>query len=171
MQHTRRVQKKTELLLLKKKGIYCSFYSILSTVPFKVFPCTGETGQMAVCCQNLPLGALVAAARSVFVGALFKKFGLFLNTSRILNYHHEYSRMHDTIELLLLAHKGLGLNCLEHVYIQVYRLTPNDPYMGRIAPLTSKRFILYIYSTNIGTEYFKHALYSPFFLFKMQFVS
>ena len=31
------------------------------------------------------------------------------------------------------------------------------------APLTSKRCILYIYSTNIGTEYFKHALYSPFF--------
>ena len=36
------------------------------------------------------------------------------------------------------------------------RLTPN-------APLTSKRCILYIYSTNIGTEYFKHALHSPFF--------
>ena len=35
--------------------------------------------------------------------------------------------------------------------------------MGRTAPLTSKRFILYIYSTNIGTENFKHALYSPFF--------
>ena len=51
------------------------------------------------------------------------------------------------------------------------RLTPNDPYMGRTAPITSKRCILYIYSTNIGTEYFKHALYSPFFLFKMQFVS
>ena len=42
-------------------------------------------------------------------------------------------------------------------------LTPNDPYRGRTAPLTSKRCILYIYSTNIGTEYFKHALYSPVF--------
>ena len=42
-------------------------------------------------------------------------------------------------------------------------LTPNDPYMSRTAPLTSKLCILYIYSTNIGTEYFKHALYSPFF--------
>ena len=42
-------------------------------------------------------------------------------------------------------------------------LTPNDPYMSRTAPLTSKPCILYIYSTNIGTEYFKHALYSPFF--------
>jgi len=46
-------------------------------------------------------------------------------------------------------------------------LTPNDPYMGHTAPLTSKRCILYIYSTNVGTEYFKHALYSPFFLFIM----
>jgi len=33
----------------------------------------------------------------------------------------------------------------------------------RTAPLTSKRCILYIYSTNVGTEYFKHSLYSPFF--------
>ena len=53
----------------------------------------------------------------------------------------------------------------------VNRLTPNDKYMGRTAPLTSKSCILYIYSTNTSTEYFKHALYSPFFLFKMQFVS
>ena len=42
-------------------------------------------------------------------------------------------------------------------------LMPKDLYMSRTAPLTSKRCILYIYSTNIGTEYFKHALYSPFF--------
>ena len=42
-------------------------------------------------------------------------------------------------------------------------LTPNDHYSGRTAPLTSKRCILYIYSTNIGTEYFKHGIYSSFF--------
>ena len=39
-----------------------------------------------------------------------------------------------------------------------------DSYMSRTAPLNSKRSILYIYSTNVGTEYFKHALYSPFSL-------
>ena len=33
-------------------------------------------------------------------------------------------------------------------------LMPNDPYSGRTALLTSKRCILYIYSTNTGTEYF-----------------
>ena len=42
-------------------------------------------------------------------------------------------------------------------------LKPNDPYGGRTAPLASKRRILYIYSTNIGTEYFKHCIYSPIF--------
>jgi len=40
---------------------------------------------------------------------------------------------------------------------------PNDDYSGRTAPLTSKRCILYIYSTNTGTEYFKHGIYSLFF--------
>jgi len=42
-------------------------------------------------------------------------------------------------------------------------LTPNDDYSGRTAPLTSKRCIVYIYSTNTGIEYFKHGIYSPFF--------
>jgi len=42
-------------------------------------------------------------------------------------------------------------------------LTPNDHYSGRNAPLTSKRCILYIYSTNISTEYFKRGIYPPFF--------
>jgi hypothetical protein len=36
-------------------------------------------------------------------------------------------------------------------------LTPNDHYIGRTAQLTSRRCILYIYSTNKRTEYFKHA--------------
>ena len=42
-------------------------------------------------------------------------------------------------------------------------LKPNDPYSGHTVPLTSKHRILYIYSTNIGTEYFKHGIYSPIF--------
>jgi len=41
-------------------------------------------------------------------------------------------------------------------------VTPNDHYRGRTAPLTSKRCILYIYSTNVGIEYFKHGIYSRF---------
>ena len=58
-----------------------------------------------------------------------------------------------------------------YVTALVNPLTPNDHYSGRTAPLTSKRCILYIYSTNIGTEYFKRSIYSSFFIFKMQFVS
>jgi len=43
--------------------------------------------------------------------------------------------------------------------LQAYfnHLTPIGHYMGRTAQLTSKRVILYISSTNIRTEYFKHA--------------
>ena len=36
-------------------------------------------------------------------------------------------------------------------------LRPNDIYICRTAALTSKRYILNIYSTNKHTEYFKHA--------------
>ena len=51
-------------------------------------------------------------------------------------------------------------------------LAPNDVYIRRTAQLTSRRCILNIYSTNILTEYFKHAAQSPFFfLFKMPFIS
>jgi hypothetical protein len=43
-----------------------------------------EMGQMAVCFQNLTLSALNSrSALSVLVGALLKKFGLFLNTPRL----------------------------------------------------------------------------------------
>jgi hypothetical protein len=51
---------------------------------------------------------------------------------------------------------------VKHNIHLINRLTPSDLYMSRTATLTSKRWILYIYSTNVGTEYFKHALYSPF---------
>jgi hypothetical protein len=61
--------------------------------------------------------------------------------------------------------------CIFLFVFSVSPLTPNDHNSGRNAPLTSKRCILYIYSTNIGTEYFKHGIYSTIFLFKMQFVS
>jgi hypothetical protein len=47
--------------------------------------------------------------------------------------------------------------------VDVNPLKPNYPYRDRTSPLTSKRCILCIYSTNIGTEYFKRGIYSPFF--------
>ena len=64
-----------------------------------------------------------------------------------------------------------NVNQVFRKYAMFNPLTPNDHYSGRTAPLTSKLRILYIYSTNIGTGYFKRGIYSPFFLFKVQFVS
>ena len=66
-----------------------------------------------------------------------------------------------------LAHGASNHNEVKAVTIIVAisfnSLTPNDHYSGRTAPLTSKRCVLYIYPTNIDTEYFKHGIYSPFF--------
>ena len=57
--------------------------------------------------------------------------------------------------------------CVRTDYTDMHRhvnpLTPKYPYSERTAPLTSKRCILYIYSTNISTEYFKRGIYSPLF--------
>ena len=50
------------------------------------------------------------------------------------------------------------------LHLQVINpLTPNEHYSGRTASLTIKRCILCIYSTNTGTEYFKHGIYFPYF--------
>ena len=51
---------------------------------------------------------------------------------------------------------------MAYIYIYIYI------YICRTAPLTSRCCILYIYSTNIRTEYFKHAEHSPFF-FPLQY--
>ena len=42
-------------------------------------------------------------------------------------------------------------------YEVINLLKPNDIYICRAAALTSRRYILNIYSTNIHTEYLKHA--------------
>jgi len=52
--------------------------------------------------------------------------------------------------MIAATHKILFILCINP-------LTPNDLYKRRTAPLTSRRCVLYIYSTNIRTEYFKHA--------------
>ena len=51
--------------------------------------------------------------------------------------------------------------------IKTYKISVDASNINRLTPtyrtVNLQRCILYIYSTNIGTEYFKHALYSPFF--------
>jgi len=52
----------------------------------------------------------------------------------------------------------IGLHVKYRLFLSdVNHLTPNGHYMVRTAQLTSRCCILYIYSTNIRTEYFKHA--------------
>jgi len=74
---------------------------------------------------------------------------------------------HTTDKFLFISHTTsvLLFKFICNIFIGVIiinPLTPNDHYRGRTSPLTSKICILYIYTINIGTEYFKHGIYSPF---------
>ena len=74
--------------------------------------------------------------------------------------HKQFELCCDNLALCWLLKSGIPLS---NTFLYLNALTPNDLYMSRTAPLTAKRCILYIYSANVGTEYFKRALYSPFF--------
>jgi len=77
------------------------------------------------------------------------------------------SEMYIRLYKLRLLCDGFNLKLQTYqVWQYINPLTPNDSYSGRTAPLTSKRCILYIYSTNKSTAYFKHCIYSPFFSFQ-----
>jgi len=69
------------LSLIRRTACACAQFSrCISTTN-----ADSEMGQMAVFCQNLTLGALSSRrVLSLLVGALFKKFGLFLNTPHIV---------------------------------------------------------------------------------------
>ena len=76
---------------------------------------------------------------------------------------HIHLVIHDPSNLNYDAMMAIMMMMINTRIIILNLLTPNNDYSGRTAPLTSKCCILYIYSTNIGTEYFKHGTYSPFF--------
>ena len=61
-----------------------------------------------------------------------------------------------TLYIVWSDYTHMGITPLPNKII-INLLKPNDIYICRIAALTSRRYILNIYSTNIHTEYFKHA--------------
>jgi len=82
-----------------------------------------------------------------------------------LNYaiHNSVDVVYWAINCIAVA-PGFGPRSRQQIFLLNFNhLTTNDTYSGRNAPLTSKCCILYIYSTNTGTKYFKHGIYSPFF--------
>jgi len=72
-----------------------------------------------------------------------------------------YNILYNIYNLLFIRPAVITLN----------HLTPNDPYRGRTAPLTSKRCILYIYQQVYVLNILNMVYTLCFFLFKMQFVS
>jgi len=63
----------------------------------------------------------------------------------------------DTAFFLGIKRPGRDVDHPPPSSVEVNLLKPNDIYICRTAALTSRRYILNIYSTNIHTEYFKHA--------------
>ena len=98
-----------------------------------------------------PLWAFMACSSVNFAHTLRCKLFFFTNMYPPLTYISVKYKMDPFIEFC------------RHESSKINHLTPNDLHRGRTAPLTSKRCILYIHSTNIGTEYFKHGINSPFF--------
>jgi len=137
-------------LFVVRSHSICHFVSLFSLVHFSLH-CGSCPSVPIHSCQHLP-------GKDIFVKI------------SCLWYHHEII-LRTCISSFRLIIRSLLLIVFLCTIATVNPLTPNDHYSGRTAPLTSKRFILYIYSTNIGIEYFKHGIYSSFFLFKMQFVS
>ena len=95
-----------------------------------------ETGQMAVCCQNLTLGALSSrSALSVPVGALFKKFGLFFLTRLVCvcTYIYIYTYLLAPWSRVLLE-KLTGLSASQEIPLILwslkvhYRMPATCPY-------------------------------------------
>jgi len=62
---------------------------------------------------------------------------------------------HNHNSLLPLYGRDKLFKAKRHIHIYIY--------ICRIAALTSRRYILNIYSTNVHTEYFKPAALCPFF--------
>ena len=89
--------------------------------------------------------------RAVYLpGCVMRPAAIFVNEMCSVKITQQYGRLCKQLcaIFILTAGERDGIN----------PLTPNDHYSGRTAPLTSKRCILYIYSTNTGTEYFKHCI-------------
>ena len=97
-----------------------------------------------------------------------------LHFDKRLNWKHHIIKMRKHLNLkrrelywILGRHSPLSLLNKTLIYKVILNpLKSNDAYICRYAPLTSRRCILYIYSTYISTEYFKHAANSPFFPLK-----
>ena len=153
----------------------CSTHSRNSATAFLL----GQSGILAVSCSHGLWESLVSSSclytlwntRIQFAGIISSSFFLLRRTSDnfclvywfVIPWSSVISPVRQQCAILHST-TALEKSVSSHYCLFFFdRLTPNDPYMGPTALLTTKRCILYIYSTNVGTEYFEHSLCSPFF--------
>ena len=106
-----------------------------------------------LCIQNVKLATGMGDRGIVFrLSAAARDFSLLRNIQAD-------SEVHTATGHFFPASKAAGRHvaCSPAPLAVFNLLKPNDIYICRTAALTSRRYILNIYSTNIHTEYFKHA--------------
>ena len=120
------------------RGFYCRSYCLLNMFWAPLCPSSGAQEYYTMvaacgilCCKNV---------KSNFVS--FCGICVLSLKTELAFYFHVLTTMH-------------GQNHIKFSWFN--HLTPNGHYMVRTAQLTSRCCILYIYSTNIRAEYFKHA--------------
>jgi len=99
---------------------------------------------------------------SLVLNSICKGFGFSVSSNfltkigfvEIIRNQQGFDRVGLEYRKFVLREISKSVNCALNT---VNHLPPNGHYMGRTAQLTSRCCILYIYSTNIRTEYFKHA--------------
>jgi len=74
---------------------------------------------------------------------------------KVSHFSGHYFRNRSTLDIVVLGYIGI-VQHKEHSP-EVLSIPPRTPCICRTAVLTSRSYILNIYSTNIHTEYFKHA--------------
>jgi hypothetical protein len=74
--------------------------------------------------------------------------------------------------LLWQAGQDAIMQSVTNIFNIVASLTFKNPiYIGQAYHYPPDVAFYIFFSTNISTEYFKHAAHSPFFLFKVPFIS
>ena len=130
-------------------------YSRLHVYYWRHLECTGRLWHQTVevSQRTIQIGKVVIGR--TFTVNVLKFFTPFLRAWKLFLAHSEVIALVRNLTSWDITIRSIDRRVCTKLSINP--LTPNDHYMGRTAQLTYRRRILFIYSTNKRTEYFKHA--------------
>ena len=144
--------------ILRSLRLICGFISWVVLLWFDVCWCYGVV-RLGWC------GILMQASACIRMDVLTSEKRWALNNEIKKTSDVKFVSLYSPLNLFFSTTVSRTFLILRRIHraIIMNPLTPNDHNSWRTAPLNSQRCILYIYSTNISTEYFKHDIDFPFF--------